>query len=172
MLRPFIAALFLLLAQPCLSARDGKAAWDSRWEECHGDPSRFARRYLWNVEGKLQGQHHVDNLDVFLRKHYLPQHEIEIITDMLLTQANDINRFAGECGGCHGEARAYVDSRLWITNGGITVITTGKEVSAILPDHQQLQLPPEDVIFYLRLLSRVAGKAYVGDRNEVIQELR
>src|SRR5210317_632729 len=97
-----IAILLLALIPLETGARDAWAIWDSRCEECHGDPARFAGKYLGNIDGQLQGHHHIDNLGLFMRNHYVPDHEIEAIHDMLLAEANSPQRFEAECGECHG----------------------------------------------------------------------
>lgn len=134
-------------------ARDAKAVWDSRCEECHGDPEPFAAKYLWNIEGQLQGQHHIDNLDLFMRNHYTPSHEIEILNDMLLEQANSPVRFETECGECHGQVDEFVEKSLWVRGDTITGLDSGQDVSDFLPGHQDLQ--PEDVAFFTKLFFRV-----------------
>lgn len=138
------------------SSRDGPAIWDSRCEECHGDPALFANKYLWNIEGKLQGRHHIDNLDLFMHNHYTPDHEIDAINEMLLADANSAQRYTDECNECHGDAREFVDNSLWITKTDVTGLETGREIGEYLPTHQELG--PEDVIYYRRLFARIAGK--------------
>jgi hypothetical protein len=78
-----ITVILLALIPIESGARDALAIWDSRCEECHGDPAEFAGKYLWDIGGQLQGQHHIDNLDLFMRNHYTPDHEIETINEML-----------------------------------------------------------------------------------------
>ena len=153
-----IAILFLLLMPLKAEARDALAIWDSRCEECHGDNTRFARKYLWNIEGELQGQHHVDNLSLFMRQHYIPKHEIEAIRNMLLDKANSPLRFKGECGSCHGEVAEFVKKSIWVRGNEISGLESGKDIREFLPDHRDLQ--PEDVSFYLRLFARIAGKPF------------
>lgn len=151
-----IAILMLALAPIRSDARDGPAIWDSRCEECHGDPEPFARKYLWNIDGQLQGQHHINNMDLFMRNHYIPDHEIEILHTMLLTQANSPVRFEAECGECHGDARDFVEKSLWVRGSEITGLDSGLDVKEFLPGHQELQ--SEDVAFYTKLFVRIAGK--------------
>ncbi len=103
-----IAILFTLLMPLKTEGRNAEAIWDSRCEECHGDNARFARKYLWNIDGELEAQHHVDNLSLFMRQHYIPDHEIEAIRKMLLKQANSPLRFKDKCGFCHGEVAEFV----------------------------------------------------------------
>ena len=152
-----IAFVLLSLATMEAGARDGFAIWDSRCEECHGDPAVFASKYLWDIDGQLQGQHHIDNLNLFMGNHYIPDHEIEAIRNMLLSQANSPLRFTNECSSCHGDVKDFIDKSLWVGRGGITGMDTGMDLREFLPTHQDLQ--PEDVSFYQKLLARIAGKA-------------
>ena len=154
--RVSIAVLVLALIPIEAGSRDGLAIWDSRCEECHGDPAVFASNYLWVIDGQLQGQHHIDNLSLFMGNHYIPDHEIDAIGDMLQARANSPVRFKAECGGCHGEASDFVEQSLWVSRGGVTGLESGMEVSEFLPTHQELQ--PEDVVFYRKLFARIAGK--------------
>ena len=151
-----IAVLLLVLIPIEVGSRDALAIWDSRCEECHGDPARFASKYLWNIDGQLQGQHHIDNLDLFMRNHYIPDHEIEAINDMLLARANSPLRFETECGGCHGDVKAFVEKSIWVRGNAITGMESGMDVSEFLPTHQELN--PEDIAFYRKLFARVSGK--------------
>ncbi len=154
-MRFLVLSLGLLLAlPPDAGARDALAVWDNRCEQCHGDAATFARKYLWDVDGRLQGQHHIENLDLFMQNHYIPAHEIEIVHDMLLGEANRMARFASECGECHGEATEFVKQSIWIRKDSMTALKSGMEVSEFLPTHRNLS--PQDVEFYLRLLARVA----------------
>lgn len=155
-LRLYITALLLALVPLEVSSRDGKAIWDSRCEECHGDPDRFANKYLWNVEGELQGQHHIDNLSLFMRNHYIPDHEIETMRDTLLALANSASRYTTECAECHGDARDYVEKTFRVGERSITIMESGKDVGEFLQNHRELA--PEDVTFYLKLFSRIVGK--------------
>jgi hypothetical protein len=141
-----VSLVILLLALIPIEAgsRDAQAIWDSRCEECHGDPTRFASKYLWNIGGQLQGQHHIDNLSLFMGNHYIPDHEIEIIRDMLLAMANSPLRFKAECGGCHGDAKEFVEKSIWVRGSGITGLESGMDVSEFLPTHQNLG--PEDIV--------------------------
>ena len=155
-LRMNIAILLLALTPIETGARDGLAIWDSRCEECHGDPTVFASKYLWNIDGQLQGRHHIDNLSLFMGNHYIPDHEIETINNMLLSQANSPVRFETQCSACHGDVKEFIEKSLWVTRGGVTGMESGMDVSEFLPTHQDLQ--PEDVTFYRKLFARIAGK--------------
>lgn len=152
-----IAIVLLVLIPIEADTRGPEAIWDSRCEECHGEAVEFASKYLWNVEGQLQGQHHIDDLKLFMRNHYIPDHEIETIRNMLLSQANSPERFEAECGDCHGDARQFVEKSLWVRGSGITGMESGMDVSEFLPTHQDLR--PEDVAFYSKLFARIAGKS-------------
>lgn len=163
-----VAILFLLLMPLKIEARDAVAIWDSRCEECHGDNARFARKYLWNIDGELQGQHHVDNLSLFMRQHYIPDHEIETIRNMLLIEANSPLRFKGECSSCHGEIAKFVEKSIWVRGNEITGLESGKDIREFLPGHRGL--PPEDIRFYLRLFARVAGKPFY-DEEPLLQAI-
>jgi len=154
--RVSIAILLLALIPIEASARDAQAIWDSRCEECHGDATRFARKYLWDIEGQLQGQHHIDNLNLFMGNHYIPDHEIETIRNMLLAQANSPLRFKAECSGCHGDVKEFVEKSIWVRGSGITGLESGRDISEFLPTHRELG--PEDVTFYQKLFARIAGK--------------
>jgi hypothetical protein len=152
-----IAILLLALIPIEAGSRDALAIWDSRCEECHGDPAEFAGKYLWNIEGQLQGRHHVDNLSLFMRNHYIPDHEIESIHSMLLARANSPLRFEAECGGCHGDASGFVEKSIWVRGKEITAMESGMDIGEFLPGHQGLQ--PEDISFYRKLFARIAGKS-------------
>jgi len=151
-----IAILLLALIPIEAGSRDALAIWDSRCEECHGDPAEFAGKFLWNIEGQLQGRHHVDNLSLFMGNHYIPDHEIESIHSMLLARANSPLRFEAECGDCHGDASEFVEQSIWVRGSEITAMEAGVDVSEFLPTHQKLQ--PEDISFYRKLFARIAGK--------------
>ena len=157
MSRVSIALVLLALIPIQAGARDALAIWDSRCEECHSDPAVFAQKYLWDIDGQLQGQHHIDNLSLFMENHYIPDHEIEAITSMLLSEANSPLRFTAECSSCHGDVKDFIEQSLWVSRGGITGMQTGMDINDFLPTHQELH--PEDVSFYQKLFARIAGKS-------------
>ena len=121
-------------------------------------PRCLPQKYLWDIDGQLQGQHHIDNLSLFMENHYIPDHEIEAISSMLLSQANSPLRFKTECSSCHGEVKDFIENSLWVSRGGITGMQTGMDIGDFLPTHQELQ--PEDVSFYQKLFARIAGKSW------------
>jgi hypothetical protein len=158
-MRHLALCLFLLAPFAAFNAtaeRDGKAIWDSRCEECHGDPAEFAGKYLWNIEGQLQGQHHINDLALFMGNHYIPDHEIERIDQMLLGMANSPARFTRECGECHADARELVTQAFWLGENGITLIASGSDVTDYLVQHRALNA--DDAAFYVKLFSRIASK--------------
>ena len=149
--------------------RNAEAIWDSRCEECHGNNTKFARKYLWNIGGELQAQHHVDNLSLFMRQHYIPNHEIEKIRKMLLEQANSSLQFKDECGACHGGITKFVEKSIWVRGNEVTGRESGKDVREFLLGHQRLQL--KDVSFFLRLFARVAGKPFDDEEEPLLQAI-
>ena len=151
----YIVMLMMALASTEVSSRDGRSVWDSRCEECHGNPDRFARKYLWNIAGQLQGQHHISDLGLFMRNHYIPNHEIDTVRKMLFALANSSSRYTKECSECHGDLDGYVGKHFWVGASGITIIETGNDVGEFLQNHRELK--SEDVSFYLQLFSRIAG---------------
>ena len=134
-------------------ARDAYAAWDSRCEECHGDADDFSRKYLWVIDGQLQGRHHIDGLRLFMSNHYVPQHEIDAIHDMLMAQANTLARFDSECSSCHLGAEAFVRKSIATGVAGMTGVESGMIVSEFLQTHRELSA--DDVAFFTRLITRV-----------------
>lgn len=148
-----LGILLMLFVQSGADARDIGAEWDNRCEECHGEADEFARKFLWAVDGQLQGQHHIDNLRLFMRNHYIPKHAIDAIHDMLLEKANNPARFKTECSSCHGSAEEFVRGSVVIKAGELTGLESGTSVRQFLQTHQGLQ--QIDVEFYTRLLARV-----------------
>ena len=152
-----LVILALLATASATGARDGPAVWGDLCEECHGDHERFAVKYLWNLDGQLQGQHHIDNMDQFLGNHYVPGHELATIRQMLLAGANTPARFGTECGECHGELESFVNTSLWVGKASISGMESGADAADYLQTHRDLT--PQDVNFYLKLFFRVAGKS-------------
>jgi len=149
-----VSGLLLMFLIPFgAGARDAYAAWDNRCEECHGDADEFARSFLWAIDGQLQGQHHIDNLRLFMGNHYIPEHQIEAIYDMLLAQANTMARFEIECSSCHDSAEALVRKSIATRISGIAGVESGVPVLEFLQTHQNLQ--PADAEFFMKLITRV-----------------
>ena len=85
---PMKRRLFVLLLMVALwpgpsIGRDLHAFWDGRCRDCHGDAGEFARRTLRVERERLLGVHHVDDLERFLRNHYLPDELVAPVTAML-----------------------------------------------------------------------------------------
>ncbi len=153
-----LGILLMLFIQSGAGAREIRAEWDNRCEECHGEADQFARKFLWAVDGQLQGQHHVDNLRLFMRNHYLPKHKIDAFHDMLLARANNPARFNSECSSCHSSAEVFVRKSIVIKAGELTGLESRVSVDEFLQTHRDLQ--PNDVEFYTRLLTRVQNDIY------------
>ena len=151
-----VLLLTLSLAAFPAAARDGAAIWDSRCEECHGGSAGFAAKYLWNMDGQLQGQHHSATMGMFMQNHYIPDHEIGAIYTLLLAQANSPARFGAECSECHGAIEAFVQQSLWVGKNNISGTATGKDLGEFLPNHRQLS--QDDADYFQKLFYRVAGK--------------
>lgn len=156
----------ILLVALCLFSPQGIAAnapaiWDDRCEECHGDAEAFSVKYLWNIEGQLQGQHHVEDLERYLSNHYVPRYARDAIRDMLLAVANSPLRFDSECSGCHGDAAEFVAKSIWVRGKRVTALDSGLDIREFLPGHHDLQ--PEDISFFLKLFSRIAGKPFLDE---------
>ena len=153
-----LAILLMFLIQPGADAREIRAEWDSRCEECHGEADEFARKYLWAIDGQLQGQHHIDDLRLYMRNHYIPGHLIDGIYNMLLAQANSPARFKSECSSCHNSAEEFIRRAIFIKAGALTGVESGIPVREFLKSHQGLQ--QTDVEFFTKLLTRVLNDIY------------
>jgi hypothetical protein len=153
-----LAILLMFFVQPEAGAREIRAEWDNRCEECHGEADEFARKFLWVIDGQLQGQHHIDNLRLYMRNHYIPKHLIDEIYNMLLTQANSPARFKSECSSCHNSAEEFIRRTIFIKAGELTGAESGIAVREFLKTHQGLQ--QTDVEFFTKLLTRVLNDIY------------
>ena len=158
-LRVFIVSLALawLAGTPTAAmARDAAAAWDNRCEECHGDAAEFAGKYLWVEDGTLQGRHHVTDLHLFMNKHYIPQHEVDKMTEMLQSRANQMARFDDSCSSCHASAEEFVRRSISTWGDGLTGVETGIPIAEVLKNHQGLDAA--DAEFFTRLIARVISQ--------------
>lgn len=153
-----LGMLLILFAQSEVSAREIREEWDSRCEECHSDVDDFARKFLWAIDGQLQGQHHIDDLRLFMGNHYLPKHIFEAFYDMLLAKANSPARFKSECSSCHSSAEEFIRKSIIIRFGELRGVETGMAVPEFLQTHQGLQ--KADIEFFTRLLTRVIDVMY------------
>jgi hypothetical protein len=153
-MRETVLGLLLILAISSeAGARDAYASWDNRCEECHGEADEFSRKFLWAIDGQLQGQHHIDNLRLFMANHYIPEHEFEAIYEMLFAHASTLTRFQNECGECHDAAEAFVRKSIATRISGMVGVESGVPVSEYLRTHQDLG--EADAEFFTRLIARV-----------------
>ena len=155
----FIIAILLLACNPSgASPVDARAAWDSRCEECHGDPDKFAAKYLWIIDGQLQGRHHVEDLRLFLGNHSLPDHLIDPLRTMLSEHASTLARFTDECSECHGTPENFVRKSIVTQGRELIGVMTSTAVAEYLETHRELN--EEDAKFFTRLLRRVVHIVY------------
>ena len=146
--------VFWLAATFNADARPPEKSWDNLCEECHGEHAEFSLKYMWVVDGRLEGQHHKTNLPLFLQNHYIPDHEIEAMSNMLASNANSPLRFDNECGSCHGELAVFMEKSIWVRGESMTAMSVGMEVDEFLKTHQELG--EKDVEFYMKLFTRMS----------------
>jgi len=132
--------------------------WDNQCAECHGHSSEFAHKFLKVTNGQLQGNHHVQNLRLFMRNHYTQNIEVDAVYEMLLAQALTKTRFKQECSNCHGSAASFVRQSLILQNKVLLSRESGQPIRKFLQQHRQLDT--NDVNFFMRLLNRVAHEVY------------
>ncbi|MEA2079274.1 MAG: hypothetical protein U9P00_05340 [Pseudomonadota bacterium] len=159
-LRISIVFVTAVLATPAAGASgmDLHWLWDDRCEPCHGHAGDFARKFLSVSGGELQGQHHANDLRRFLHNHYLAGREVDAVYNMLLAQANSQARFKDECASCHDTAAKYVRNSLELRDGVLYSRNSGHPVRRFLDHHRELN--PDDVEFFINLLTRVAHEVY------------
>jgi hypothetical protein len=155
-----IALITMALAAPTFGGTgiDLHWLWDDRCVECHGHSGEFARNHLTLSKERLQGRHHIDNLRLFLRNHYLSDSEVDAVYNMLLAQASSQARFKDECSRCHDTAAEFVRQSLEFRDGALYGIESGRPIRHLLGGHSKVD--PDDVEFYANLLTRVAGEVY------------
>jgi len=154
-----IGCILLLgtLSNACFGATDRidlHALWDDRCAECHGHSGDFARRFLQISNGRLQGRHHVDNLQLFISRHYSTAAQSAAIYAMLQAQTATPPLFRQQCSRCHGSAASLVRSTAILRDGVLLSSRSGKPLQQFLSSHRNLSV--EEVDFYHRLLTRVA----------------
>ena len=132
--------------------------WDNRCYECHGHAGDFSRQFLSVSNGQLQGRHHVDDLHLFLRNHYLADTEVDAIYSMLLAQVSTPAKFKNECVKCHETAAEFARQSLEFQNGVLYGRASGQQVRDFLDHHRQLS--PDDVEFFENLLIRIANEVH------------
>ena len=158
--------LLLMLATPFVSAApmevDLHEHWDQRCQVCHGHSGQFARKFLRVENGRLLGTHHGNDLDVFLRNHYLTDKLVEPMRAMLTAQVTTPPLFAQKCAGCHGTAATSARRSLAFSNGSLVGVSSGRKVADLLSSHGGLA--PDEVLIVVESLTRVRGE--VGDSEK------
>jgi len=154
-----ISAIVLLcvFTTTCLEATgriDLHALWDDRCADCHGHSADFARRFLQISDDRLLGRHHVDNLQLFLSRHYSTPTQAPAIYAMLQAQTATPPLFQQHCSSCHGSAAALVRSTAILRDGVLLSRRSGQPLNQFLSSHRNLNA--QDVDFYRRLLTRIA----------------
>jgi len=130
--------------------------WDDRCAECHGHSADFSQQFLRVSDGQLQGQHHTQNLSLFLRNHYAPAGEVEAIYNMLLAQVTTAPRFKAECSNCHDSASQFIRDSIIVRNGELVSRESRGSIRAFMQTHRRLK--QDDIEFFMDLLARVAGE--------------
>lgn len=157
-----LGALIILLVFASLSSSapdefDLHDYWDQRCSYCHGHSSEFARRFLRVDKGRLLGVHHRDDLDAFLRNHYLSEQLVAPVRAMLMAQLATTPLFGEKCASCHGTAAAFARKSLGVVNGVLVGTASARKVVDYLASHGRLE--PHEVPIMVDNLHRV--------RNEV-----
>jgi hypothetical protein len=151
-------SMVLLARETGASDIDLHWLWDNRCADCHGHAGEFSRQFM-NVDGnELQGRHHVHDLRRFMGNHYLSEEEVDAVYQMLFSLATSPGKYRKECNSCHDIAAEFVRSKLVLRDGTLYGRGTGRPVHEFLEVHRGLE--PEDVDFYMELLTRVAGEVY------------
>jgi hypothetical protein len=153
-----LGALIILLVFASLSSSapdefDLHDYWDQRCSYCHGHSSEFARRFLRVDKGRLLGVHHRDDLDAFLRNHYLSEQLVAPVRAMLMAQLATTPLFGEKCASCHGTAAAFARKSLGVVNGVLVGTASGIKVVDYLALHGRLE--SQDVPIMLDTLRRV-----------------
>ena len=133
---------------------DLHALWDDRCTECHGHSADFVRRFLQISNGRLQGRHHVDNLQLFISRHYGTPAQAAAIYAMLQAQVATPPLFRQQCSRCHDSAASLVRSTAILRDGVLLSRHSGQPMQQFLSKHRNLGA--QEVDFYHRLLTRVA----------------
>jgi hypothetical protein len=162
MIRPIGISKYILIATLMLVTNFSTAGtdlhwlWDNRCAECHGHSADFARQFLQESDGQLEGAHPTRNLKLFLRNHYAPDREVDAIYNMLLAQVNTAPRFQAECSKCHGIASNFIRDTIVLQHGELVGRGSGISVREFMQTHRRLN--PDDIEFFMNLLTRIAGE--------------
>jgi len=148
---------FARLSQAAVAGVDLHDYWDQRCKECHGHAGAFARRFLRVENGHLLGAHHQNDLDVFLRNHYLADALVAPVSAMLIAQVATSPLYGEKCARCHASAADFVRKSLVVKNGVLVGVSSARNVADYLASHGGLG--PAEVRTMVETLTRV--------RNEV-----
>lgn len=158
-----LAVALACIGGPGMAAQDTRdlhAYWDSRCKSCHGDAGPFARSTLQVADGRLQGRHHVRDLDQFLQHHYLAADLVDPVKRMLAAQATTPPLFATHCSRCHGSAADLARRSLMLKGDVLVGRNRQQAVADILRTHGALA--PAEIPLVVASLRRVlaeVGKA-------------
>lgn len=157
-----LGVLLASAASTASSAVDLHDYWDQRCQACHGHSSAFARRFLRVEKGRLVGVHHRDDLDRFLRNHYLTDSLVAPVSAMLAAQVTTPPLFGQKCARCHGTAAEFARKSLAISGGALTSAPSGRKVADTLATHGGLE--PREVPVVVDSLTRVRNEVSHPDR--------
>lgn len=130
--------LGLTAAMAGAQSTDLHAMWDGRCQSCHGHAGSFARSTLSVAQGRLQGKHHRDDLEQFLRQHYLADSLVLPTMAMLAAQAAADPTYAAKCAGCHQSAAEFARQSLMMRDGKLVGRASGVPVADYLSRHGKL----------------------------------
>lgn len=158
-MRTWVLCIAALLAAPQAPAQNGPDLhdyWDQRCRSCHGEAGAFARSTLSVRDGRLLGVHHRDDLERFLRQHYLAEDWVRPVMAMLAAQVTTDPLFQARCASCHGRASDFArESLAW--RDGVLIGRTGQQpVAATLRSHGGLA--PAEAAAMVGTLQRVLGE--------------
>ncbi len=153
-----LMAALLLTAKAGATGIDLHWLWDDRCAECHGHSAEFARKFLQVTNDRLEGRHPVRDFRLFLRNHYLSASEVDAVYEMLLAQVRTAPRFKHECSNCHGQASTFVRRTMLLQKGVLLSRGSKQSIRQFMDGHRGLS--PDDVEFFVNLLTRVAGEVY------------
>lgn len=153
-----ISAVVFTIPAVNASGLDLHWLWHDRCAACHGHSADFARKSLNISSGELQGRHHIHDMRTFLYNHYLSGKEVDGIYNMLLAQVKTQARFQSECSGCHNTAAEFVRKSLLLREGVLYCRGSGHTAHQFLSDHRDLN--PDDVKYYVNVLTRIAHEVY------------
>ena len=157
---PLLIACILLLCTLSITRLEATeridlhALWDDRCAECHGHSADFARRFLQISDGRLQGRHHVDNLQLFISRHYSTPAQAAAIYAMLQAQTATPPLFRQQCSRCHDSAASLVRNTAILRDGVLLSSRSGQPLHQFLSEHRNLSA--QEIDFYYRLLTRIA----------------